>query len=268
MSEKNWPVEDSTWRHYKGGTYVAKDMVIAGNKDLPASAKFFGIAKDERNSERAYCLYVFDDRLEVTDMPEEDHGQAFVVYKGTKPGEEFYWIRSLKSWQDTLPDGTDRFAQIKAAPAQVGVFVGGMTAKDLTFLKDIGEKLKTQNGRITSHPVFEVRVKKQLISAEGYSDDVVFVNNDGDEVDSKYVKENDDGNFMYTDPDDEEHVVEVSEWHVQYVDEVVMTFLTEAAADRYVRENRHNMLDPFTYVTSAYRNHEIVGLQDILKRLK
>lgn len=100
-------------------------------------------------------------------------------------------------------------------------------------LVSIGERLRTQDNRITADPIFLVQQQRRVYGVDHhYTDD--FEEIDGETVGYKTI------------------------W------EFVTCCFTEAAADRYIAENAHNLTDPRTYVASAYRNREWIAVRAML----
>jgi hypothetical protein len=163
-------------------------------------------------------------------------------------------VDEAKVATETTTDVADaHFRSFEEAKAFVASFLGyQMTTEDLTetplmnfvvglatevkkarakaalldVLLPIAHELATQDNRITQDPVFCVQQKRKT---HGVSRD-------------------------YTDLRDQDGPY-VEHW------EIVQTFLTEKAADRYIAENRHNLHEPRTYVIGAYRNHEWKALR-------
>lgn len=124
----------------------------------------------------------------------------------------------------------------------------------------IGERIRTQDNRAASLPIFVVQQKKRT-----YGFDTLF-------VDGKAVWLDDEGNEA--DGDDEKAVREADNnyratpgWRKTYCQdtwEYVMPFFTEAGAQRYLEENGHNLKEPRIYVESGYRNREWEAIRKFL----
>ena len=100
-------------------------------------------------------------------------------------------------------------------------------------LAEIGERLRTQDNRITAQPIFLVEQEQRVYGVDHHYTD------DFEEIDGKNVG-----------------------YKTIWV--FVQCCFTEAAADRYIAENGHNLNNPRTYVASAYRNHEWIAVRDML----
>lgn len=119
------------------------------------------------------------------------------------------------------------------------------------FLEALGQEIRTQDNRITSHPVFAVQQRVRDCGFEsGYSDEAVWHH-----------------------PDDPERVSAVARpgWtKVRYRDrwEFVTACLTEKGAQAFIDVNGHNLTDPRIYAYSAWRNEEWIGLREVLAALR
>lgn len=138
-------------------------------------------------------------------------------------------------------------------------------------LLEIGERLRTQNNRITAHPIFEVQERKRVYGIDtDYDPQIAWLWSDESvEVDPKLAAL---AEAFYDEHYSEPEVEEMSGggWkltegksdtlrRVGYHEywEYVQPFLTEAGAQRYIEENGHNHRGKLRiYAGSAFRNHE------------
>lgn len=143
-------------------------------------------------------------------------------------------------------------------------------AKELHHLHLENSEESSRKARITSHPIFYVQ-EKYLIGVVGeeandYSPDGPY--GDG-ELKTEYYDR--DSCVAYDSLDDirencddwesfEDVVKEVDEVNCLYIYVDVCAHLTEEAANLYIEQNRHNLREPRTYVKSANRCHELIGL--------
>jgi hypothetical protein len=104
-------------------------------------------------------------------------------------------------------------------------------------LAAIGENIRTQDNRITAHPVFVVQQKRRVwgVSSD-YTDSFAYVDSDG----GVHQKAGRGRN------------------RVGYLDhwEFVTACFTEKGCQDYLRINGHNLKEPRIYVESAHRNAE------------
>lgn len=143
-------------------------------------------------------------------------------------------------------------------------------AKELHFLNFDKSEEASKKARITSHPIFYVQ-QKYLVGSVGeeaheYSPDGPY--GDGEIRIEYYDTENceaydslNDFKDSCDDLDDFKNRVQaVDEVHGLYIYVDVCAHLTEEAANLYIEQNRHNLREPRTYVKSAHRCHELIGL--------
>ncbi len=128
----------------------------------------------------------------------------------------------------------------------------------MTFdLEAIAHEMRTQDNRITAHPLFCVFEKERIYGVEdGYSDDFVWIDQDHERID---IEEHDWS---------EEQAEENGCSKVYYVtrDKFVNAHFTEKAADEHIRINGHNLNNGFTYVTSLHRCSEMIAIREMLMR--
>ena len=100
-------------------------------------------------------------------------------------------------------------------------------------LKKTSELLRTQNNRATAHPLFIVYEKERIYGV---------------------------------DPDfhDDACVYEAEKLHYIVRNRFVSAHFTEAAAERYIAENNHNLCRPFVYAASMHRCHEMMAIREFL----
>jgi hypothetical protein len=124
----------------------------------------------------------------------------------------------------------------------------------LEELAAIGDALSAQDNRCTSLPVFMVQRHRRTYGFDPqytedcvawlYSDECVEVTDEEFErLEAKWDESGDE-------PDGYTRTAYQDTWGN------VMPFFTEQAAQRYIKENGHNLSSPRVYVESGYRNHE------------
>lgn len=167
------------------------------------------------------------------------------------------------------------------------------------FLIELSRRLNTQPTRCTSHPFYQVRFKREYVTAEGYEDIgfQVYDEEEGAVYDSRdsatihsfscYLAENyrewmiehfgmsnnvsdkklmdftkEFFNFSCDNlPDDLEKV------YIREIEEVVSTHLTLEAAEAFIKRKQHDHPKLYTYAESAYWSPELRQLQDWIKSL-
>lgn len=128
------------------------------------------------------------------------------------------------------------------------------------LLQSMGENLRTQDNRITAHPIFLIQ---QKIRDYGYEEDYAT-----------------DFDWMFDDEsiDDEKEIESLNEkesngdeipegyYRVGYKTrwETVQPFFTEKGAIDYLAINSHNLHETRIYVDSAYRNAEWQAVREFL----
>ena len=169
-----------------------------------------------------------------------------------------------------------------------------MKAEIPEFLKEMSVRLNEQDGRCTSHPFFQVRCKKFLVTEQGYGEhhyeivcdcEVVF-RSDRDDL-SEFAMQDDFIGFWEKHAEDEgidsvnDINVSVDSWvfdefleahdlnlvYVQEVEEVVSTHLTEADAKAFIARSQRKYTELYTYAESAYWSNDLRQLQDWIKSL-
>jgi hypothetical protein len=130
------------------------------------------------------------------------------------------------------------------------------------WLLEIAHKLKTQDNRITSEPLFCVFQKRRIYGIDSdWADDSVWVSITDDglhEVDEQEVVLDE-----FDEPTDSAY----KKLYYVDVDVFVNAHLTDEAAKLYIKQNHYNLKRPFTYVTSQYRCHEYIQLRNWIMSL-
>ncbi|WP_413499220.1 ead/Ea22-like family protein [Buttiauxella gaviniae] len=116
----------------------------------------------------------------------------------------------------------------------------------------IGENLRTQDNRITSHPVFVVFQKEEMVVSEEFDHDrIAWVWECGDgEVEDRTARRLEALHQGCRDTRG------YSRYAMKSIKRFVTACFTEDGCKDYLRQNGHNLNEPFIYVDSAYRNDE------------
>ncbi|WP_394370124.1 hypothetical protein [Serratia liquefaciens] len=127
-------------------------------------------------------------------------------------------------------------------------------------LAEIGEKLRTQDNRITSEPMFCVYQKREIAAdAECDHDRIVWVDEGGLEANERQRMRLE---LLH------DNCREVpAKWRraaVKEIDEFVTCCFTEQGCKDYLACNGHNLRMPFIYVKSGFRNAEYIALRNWL----
>jgi hypothetical protein len=148
--------------------------------------------------------------------------------------------------------------------------------------EDFVHRLNTQDCRMTSYPIWEVRNRERMygVDPDYHSSGYIWVdqgnpeNSHGTDEELRKSFEEDLIEVTFDEYDDEVIVEETEEHcsahfkkvHYAIIEVTKCVHFTEKAADDYIRNNRHNLKEPFTYVNSQYRCHEWIDIIDMLKQ--
>lgn len=205
-------------------------------------------------------------------MPILKQEPVFEVGRHGKSGD--YFINQLSS-KVKIHKGMKLYAEPQ--PAQAAAIP--------EWLMEMSQQMRDQDNRGTSHPFFQVRCKRYIVTEQGYNehhwelcgdDGVVYRSIDPIEILYEYLTENHEDFVNYWNK--ENHVNELSEWfdpeddehlpdwlrriYVQEVEEIVTTHLTEAAAYQFIDRKQHDYPKLYTYAESAYWSPQLRKLQD------
>jgi hypothetical protein len=155
-----------------------------------------------------------------------------------------------------------------------------MTMVDLTAeMRRIGQELLTQDNRITSHPVVEVRDRHRIYDVDvDVADGSILLDEDNRECDDQLdqiwceceerLEDDEDGlkglaaaKALGELPPGVRRVGYRDVW------ETVQVFFTVKAAEEYIVNFRHNLEKPHTYISSGWRNQEWQLIREYLMRL-
>ncbi len=128
-------------------------------------------------------------------------------------------------------------------------------------LDGISEAIKTQDNRITQHPLFGVYNRRCIYGMDSDYWDTDYVIVDRNCTDCVYETEIEalENGVLQEDF--------VKSYYIT-VGDFVNAHFTERAAQKYINENRHNLTDPYIYVTSLYRCPEMIAIRELLMRFE
>lgn len=128
-------------------------------------------------------------------------------------------------------------------------------------LSAIGERIATQDNRITAEPLFVVFAKQRIYGMDtAYCDNIAWIYEDECvEVEPKKARAL-HATYCRT------CTVPPGYLRTGYVDvdRFVTACFTETAAQDYIDANRHRLERPFIYAASLYRNHEMIAVRHSL----
>lgn len=133
------------------------------------------------------------------------------------------------------------------------------------WLREMAEQVRTQDNRITAHPIFAVQQRERTWGFdEDSASDFKWHNCDDDYREATKSE----AAWLEALRDGCEDIPKG--WHrAGYVDTwiFVTACFTEAAAEAYIEANRHNLTDPRVFAYSANRNAEWIRMREWLKVL-
>lgn len=133
-------------------------------------------------------------------------------------------------------------------------------------LAAIGERIRTQDNRITEQPIFVVRQKYRIYGVDPDHEDhtVVWIDEDNG-CEAASAEENANLEAKYQDgeetPEGWRRTAYKEEW------QIVTACFTEAACQEYIRINGHNLRSPKDYVISSFRNEEFQTVRAFLQSI-
>jgi hypothetical protein len=133
----------------------------------------------------------------------------------------------------------------------------------LATIERLEHELRTQDNRITADPIFMVQEEKRLCGFDIVQCDAPVVWQCDD---YQVTEESDPEEFKRLEAHYDEHCKEPADWtRTGYLDrwENIQPFLTEQAADEYIRRYAHRHGKLRTYVESGYRNPEWQLLREL-----
>lgn len=172
------------------------------------------------------------------------------------------------------------------------------------FLLEMSEQMNSDPNRCTSHPYWQVRNKVYLVTESGYNEDHFEVVSDNEDYLVVYhSKKSEDmselscalfeyekgwcENWFKYECEDEEFTEEnfyilfeekfnldydelpepYKKIHLQEIEEVLTTHMTQADAEWFIRRKKHDYPNAYTYVASAVWSPQFRELQDWIKGL-
>lgn len=128
-------------------------------------------------------------------------------------------------------------------------------------IKAIGERLRTQDNRATSHPLFVVQQRRRIYGIHpNWTDDTCWLN-EGEVGADEAAKLEVEWRESRLEPEGYTRTGYIDTWVF------VTACLTEGGAKDYIRLNGHNLREPRIYADSAYRNREMIALRGFLAAL-
>lgn len=129
-------------------------------------------------------------------------------------------------------------------------------------LSTIGELIRTQDNRITDQPMFVVFQKREIIGSDEHSPSRICWVWDGEEVSELRAKRLE---ALYQDGRDTRGY---DRYAMQEVDEFVTACFTEHGCKDLLRQNGHNLRQPYIYACGSFRNNEYQLVRNWLAGIK
>ena len=129
-------------------------------------------------------------------------------------------------------------------------------------LYTIGELIRTQDNRITDQPIFVVFQKREIIGSDEHSPSRICWVWDGEEVSELRAKRLE---ALYQDGRDTRGY---DRYAMQEVDEFVTACFTEHGCKDFLRQNGHNLRQPYIYACGSFRNNEYQLVRNWLAGIK
>lgn len=129
-------------------------------------------------------------------------------------------------------------------------------------LYTIGELIRTQDNRITDQPIFVVFQKREIIGSDEHSPSRICWVWDGEEVSELRAKRLE---ALYQNGRD---IRGYDRYAMQEVDEFVTACFTEHGCKDFLRQNGHNLRQPYIYACGSFRNNEYQLVRNWLAGIK
>ncbi|MFK8832638.1 ead/Ea22-like family protein [Klebsiella michiganensis] len=154
-------------------------------------------------------------------------------------------------YEGVIADGGKRIADLESR-----------TVKLPPELSTIGELIRTQDNRITDQPMFVVFQKREIIGSDEHSPSRICWVWDGEEVSELRAKRLE---ALYQDGRDTRGY---DRYAMQEVDEFVTACFTEHGCKDFLRQNGHNLRQPYIYACGSFRNNEYQLVRNWLAGIK
>ena len=181
------------------------------------------------------------------------------------PAETMELVEALErahQTEKTLKSRNRRLDGIISAAEKRIAELESRTVKLPPELYTIGELIRTQDNRITDQPMFVVFQKREIIGSDEHSPSRICWVWDGEEVSELRAKRLE---ALYQDGRDTRGY---DRYAMQEVDEFVTACFTEHGCKEYLRQNSHNLRQPYIYACGSFRNNEYQLVRNWLAGIK
>ena len=170
-------------------------------------------------------------------------------------GEGLFFIKAddVLALVEALEKAQQRITQLESRT---------VTVKLPPELYTIGELIRTQDNRITDQPIFVVFQKREIIGSDEHSPSRICWVWDGEEVSELRAKRLE---ALYQNGRD---IRGYDRYAMQEVDEFVTACFTEHGCKDFLRQNGHNLRQPYIYACGSFRNNEYQLVRNWLAGIK
>lgn len=223
------------------------------------------------------CLEECKEFNDLSDGP--DNILTLVEALELKEEQRANWFQMAQKLGDDLDKAEKRIAELEEAEQKLCVAnvtldaraelaerrlaeMESRTVKLPPELYTIGELIRTQDNRITDQPMFVVFQKREIIGSDEHSPSRICWVWDGEEVSELRAKRLE---ALYQDGRDTRGY---DRYAMQEVDEFVTACFTEHACKDFLRQNGHNLRQPYIYACGSFRNNEYQLVRNWLAGIK
>jgi len=150
--------------------------------------------------------------------------------------------------------------------------------KHYNFLKKLSETLLSQDNRATQHPIYLVFEVTDVVIDDDYSPSVGghdietrYIYTDPENTDSGTIELDDVDDYIKDQKENYDEIIDIdslTKLRVAEIPNFVNAHLTDEGAKLYIKQNKHNLNKPYTYVNSFYRCHDMIDLREFLLEFK
>ena len=179
-----------------------------------------------------------------------------------KEGEALALVEALEKAQQRIAYQREYYEGVIADGGKRITELESRTVKLPPELSTIGELIRTQDNRITDQPMFVVFQKREIIGSDEHSPSRICWVWDGEEVSELRAKRLE---ALYQDGRD---IRGYDRYAMQEVDEFVTACFTEHGCKDFLRQNGHNLRQPYIYACGSFRNNEYQLVRNWLAGIK
>lgn len=243
-------------------TELAQSLKAAAEKATPGEWVYFpkntsieyDIGSDESQGS---ILYV--DSGDFTQAQTDRNGEFIAL---ANPANILALVEALEKVQQRIAYQREYYEGVIADGGKRITELESRTVKLPPELSTIGELIRTQDNRITDQPMFVVFQKREIIGSDEHSPSRICWVWDGEEVSELRAKRLE---ALYQDGRDTRGY---DRYAMQEVDEFVTACFTEHGCKDFLRQNGHNLRQPYIYACGSFRNNEYQLVRNWLAGIK